>query len=132
MVAFANDRPLATSHTAVQMLLLRLHCQVVLTVNLCSQWAIRTFFLTIRTSIIGDMCRYPYKRVLTLTNSSKLPCKCEVMGQESRSQNLATFTTEPNSGVIPGKGTFDVEITMQASRLGRIQLPLQIKVNMPS
>lgn len=74
------------------------------------------------------MCRHPYKRVLTLTNSSKLPCKCEVMGQEARSQGLATFTTNPNSGVIPAKGTLDVEITLQASRLGRIQLPLQIKV----
>lgn len=65
---------------------------------------------------------------MTLTNGSKLPCKCEVMGQESRSQGLATFTTSPNSGVIPAKGTLDVEITLQASRLGRIQLPLQIKV----
>ena len=50
------------------------------------------------------------------------------MGQESRSQGLATFTTSPTSGVIPAKGTLDVEITLQASRLGRIQLPLQIKV----
>ncbi len=54
------------------------------------------------------------------------------MGQEARSQGLATFTTSPNSGVIPAKGTFDVEVTLQASRLGRIQLPLQIKVCMHS
>ncbi len=66
--------------------------------------------------------------MLTLSNGSKLPCKCEVMGQEARSQGLATFTTSPNSGVIPAKGTLDVEVTLQASRLGRIQLPLQIKV----
>ncbi len=50
------------------------------------------------------------------------------MGQEARSQGLATFTTSPNAGVIPAKGTLDVEVTLQASRLGRIQLPLQIKV----
>ena len=75
-----------------------------------------------------DVCRHPYKRVLTLTNSSKLPCKCEVMAQEARSQGLATFTTSPISGVIPAKGDFDVEVTLQASRLGRIQLPLQFKV----
>ena len=50
------------------------------------------------------------------------------MGQEARSQGLATFTTSPNSGVIPAKGTLDVVVTLQASRLGRIQLPLQIKV----
>ncbi len=66
--------------------------------------------------------------MLTLSNGSKLPCKCEVMGQEARSQGLATFTTSPNAGVIPAKGTLDVEVTLQASRLGRIQLPLQIKV----
>ncbi|KAL0040642.1 hypothetical protein WJX79_000331 [Trebouxia sp. C0005] len=72
--------------------------------------------------------RHPYKRVLTLSNGSKLPCKCEVLGQEARSQGLATFTTSPNAGVIPAKGTLDVEVTLQASRLGRIQLPLQIKV----
>lgn len=65
---------------------------------------------------------------MTLTNASKLPCKCEVMGQEARSQGLAIFTTSPNSGVIPAKGTLDVVVTLQASRLGRIQLPLQIKV----
>lgn len=85
----------------------------------------------VAANVVVDMCRYPYKRVLTLTNSSKLPCKCEVMAQEVRSQGLATFTTEPKSGVIPGQGTFDVEVTMQASRLGRIQLPLQIKVSTP-
>ena len=52
------------------------------------------------------------------------------MGQEARSQGLATFTTSPNSGVIPAKGSFDVEVTLQASRLGRIQLPLQFQVQL--
>ncbi len=89
------------------------------------------FSLAIRScSQSSFVCHYrhPYKRVLTLSNGSKLPCKCEVMGQEARSQGLATFTTTPNAGVIPAKGTLDVEVTLQASRLGRIQLPLQIKV----
>ena len=77
-----------------------------------------------------DSCRHPYKRVVTLNNSSKLPCKCEVMSQEARSQGLATFTTSPISGVIPARGSFDVEVTLQASRLGRIQLPLQFQVQL--
>lgn len=61
-------------------------------------------------------------------NDTHLPCKCEVLGQEQRSQGLATFTTATNSGLIPAKGTLDVEVTLQALRLGRIQLPLQVKV----
>ena len=88
--------------------------------------------LPLKTGTTAELCkfycRYPYKRVLTLTNGSKLPCKIEVVGQEARSQGLATFTTSPASGVIAAKGTFDVEVTLQASRLGRIQLPLHIKV----
>ena len=59
-----------------------------------------------------------------------LPCKCEVLGQEQRSQGLATFTTATTSGLIPAKGTLDVEVTLQALRLGRIQLPLQVKVRL--
>lgn len=76
------------------------------------------------------MCRYPYTRTLTLTNDTHLPCKCEVLGQEQRSQGLATFTTATTSGLIPAKGTLDVEVTLQALRLGRIQLPLQVKVRL--
>ena len=77
------------------------------------------------------MCRYPYTRALTLTNDTHLPCKCEVLGQEQRSKGLATFTTATTSGLIPAKGTMDVQVTLQALRLGRIQLPLQVKVRVP-
>jgi hypothetical protein len=50
------------------------------------------------------------------------------MLQDSASQSLGTFTAIPDSGSIPAKGSKTVTLTLQAARLGRIQLPVYIRV----
>ena len=73
-------------------------------------------------------CRHPYTRSLTLTNASKLPSKFEVVPQENQSKGLALIKVEPEAGGIPALGSQTVQVTLKTSRLGRIQLPLRIKV----
>lgn len=48
--------------------------------------------------------------------------------QDQASQSLGTFTAEPESGSIPAKGSKTVTLNLQAVRLGRIQLPVYVRV----
>jgi hydrocephalus-inducing protein len=72
--------------------------------------------------------RYPYKRTLKLSNHSKLPAKFEVLPQESSSKGLALFTVEPSSGGIPALGEQTVEVSLCTQTLGRVQLPVRIRI----
>ncbi len=74
------------------------------------------------------LCRHPYTRSLTLTNASKLPSKFEIVPQENQSKGLALIKVEPEAGGIPALGSQTVQVTLKTSRLGRIQLPLKLKV----
>jgi hypothetical protein len=51
-----------------------------------------------------------------------------VCQQDQASQSLGTFTAEPDSGSIPAKGSKTVVLSLQAARLGRIQLPVYVRV----
>ena len=59
-----------------------------------------------------------------------LLCRCRhpFLSQDMASLGLATFTAEPSSGGIAAKGELAVEVTVHTSTLGRIQLPVRIKV----
>lgn len=50
------------------------------------------------------------------------------MEQDKQSRGLATFTVEPTFGGIAAKGSALVEVTLCTNRLGRIQLPLGVRV----
>jgi hydrocephalus-inducing protein len=82
------------------------------------------------TSIDFGNCylRYPYKALLKLVNESKLPARFEVLPQDSKSSVLGTYTAEPREAGIPAKGEQLVEFVLDVERLGRIQLPVTIKV----
>ena len=75
-----------------------------------------------------SLCRHPYTRSLTLTNGSKLPSKFEIVPQENQSKGLALIKVEPEAGGLPALGSQTVQVTLKTSRLGRIQLPLKLKV----
>lgn len=47
--------------------------------------------------------------------------------QDQASQCVATFSAEPSSATIPPKDQQSVELTLRASRLGRMQLPVHIR-----
>ncbi|GMH35419.1 hypothetical protein BSKO_03287 [Bryopsis sp. KO-2023] len=72
--------------------------------------------------------RHPCKKSFRLINESKLPAKFEVLQQDAHSRSLATFTAEPSTGGIAAQGEQVVEFTLSTSRLGRIQLPVLVRV----
>lgn len=77
----------------------------------------------------GDcFVRYPYKQTIKLLNSSKLPAKFEVQPQDHGSLGLASFTVEPLGGGIPAMGEQELEVTLCTQTLGRVQLPVRIKI----
>lgn len=48
--------------------------------------------------------------------------------QDQPSQSLATFTATPASATIPAKGSCTVSLSLEAARLGRLQLPVFVRV----
>lgn len=48
--------------------------------------------------------------------------------QDQASQSLGTFTTVPELGTIAAKGSKTVTLKLEAARLGRIQLPVYVRV----
>lgn len=72
--------------------------------------------------------RYLYKRSLKLTNQSKLPAKFEVLPQDNSSKGLALFTVEPSTGGIPAMGEQTVDVSLCTQTLGRVQLPVRIRI----
>lgn len=48
--------------------------------------------------------------------------------QDQASQSLGTFSAVPESGTIPAKGSKVITLNLQAERLGRIQLPVYVRV----
>ena len=72
--------------------------------------------------------RHPYKMPLQLVNDSKLPAKFEVLTQNAQSRGLAEYEVEPKSGGIAAWGSQQLEFTLSTTRLGRIHLPVRIRI----
>eukprot|EP00775_Hariotina_reticulata_P008964 gene8964-9139_t len=72
--------------------------------------------------------RHPYSRDFSLVNQSKLPAKFEVLAQDQQSQCLGLVTAAPAAATIPAKGLCTVSLSLQAFRLGRMQLPVFVRV----
>jgi hypothetical protein len=62
------------------------------------------------------------------TFSLRLHRCCCVPLQDQASQSLGTFSAVPESGTIPAKGSKVITLNLQAARLGRIQLPVYVRV----
>ena len=77
----------------------------------------------------GDcFLRHPYKIPFQILNDSKLPAKFEVLPQSDQSKGLAEYDIEPKSGGIAAKGSQELYVTLATMRLGRIHLPVRIKI----
>ncbi|KAF5830389.1 hypothetical protein DUNSADRAFT_14652 [Dunaliella salina] len=72
--------------------------------------------------------RYPYKQSMRLSNPSKLPAKFEVVPQDEGSMGLATYTVEPSSGGVAAMGEQVIEVALTTHTLGRVQLPVRVRV----
>ena len=72
--------------------------------------------------------RYPYQQTLTLVNESDLYAKYEVVEQDEYSQAVASYNADAFKGTIPPFGRHDIGMTMVCEKLGKIRLPLNIKI----
>lgn len=100
-----------------------------LTVPIRAECAVPKIGMASSTLVFGECyVRYPYKQSITLLNQSKLPAKFEVLPQDHSSTGLAHFTVEPMSGGIPAMGEHTLEVTLETQTLGRVQLPVHIRV----
>lgn len=87
--------------------------------------------LEIETDILDfDECfiRHNYERDFKIINRSNLPSKFEILQQDVQSRSLATFRAHPDSGGIPAQGEQTLNFVLATSRLGRIQLPVRVRV----
>jgi hypothetical protein len=48
--------------------------------------------------------------------------------QDQPSQSLGTFTATPAAATIPAKGSCTISLSLEAARLGRLQLPVLVRV----
>jgi hypothetical protein len=51
-----------------------------------------------------------------------------VLLQDQPSQSLGTFTATPAAATIPAKGSCTISLSFEAARLGRLQLPVFVRV----
>eukprot|EP00937_MAST-01D_sp_MAST-1D-sp2_P000047 g47.t1 len=72
--------------------------------------------------------RYPYQQTLTLVNESDLFAKYEVVEQDEYSQAVASYEADAFKGSIPPYGRHDIGLTMVCEKLGKLRLPLSIKI----
>jgi hypothetical protein len=73
--------------------------------------------------------RYPYTRHITVTNDSDHPAKYEILKQDEHSAIIAEYTTESARGSIEPHTQQTIPITLVCDQLGKINLPLQIRVS---
>ena len=71
--------------------------------------------------------RYPYQQTLTLVNESDLYAKYVVEEQDEYSQAEA-HEADAFKGSIPPFGRHNIGLTMVCEKLGKLRLPLQIKI----
>jgi len=90
----------------------------------CIQWPCSTYSLLAATSGLLGSWASRMNGFLTelLVLNMYLPL------QDQASQSLGNFTAVPAAGTIAAKGSKVVTLNLEASRLGRIQLPVYIRV----
>ena len=87
--------------------------------------------LTLSTHVLefgGCYLRHPYTRTFRITNESKLPAKFAVLPQDPQGMGLAVFSVEPSEGGIAALGDVELEVTLRAQTLGRLQIPVRVVV----
>jgi len=65
---------------------------------------------------------HPTTRTLSVVNESRLPAKFEVLPEDAMNARLASVSVVPSDGTIPAKGEITLQVTLQAVRLGRVQV----------
>ena len=72
--------------------------------------------------------RYPYIQILELVNDSDQMARYEILPQEEHTMILGTYETEDPKGTINAQSRIEVPITLTCEKLGKVNLPLFVKI----
>ena len=74
--------------------------------------------------------RYPYTREIVLKNDSDQRARFEIQPQAEHSTLVGTFSTDVGSkGTIDARGSISIPITLTCEKLGKINLPMMVRVS---
>ncbi len=74
--------------------------------------------------------RYPYTRNIVLKNDSDQRARFEIQPQAEHSTLIGTFATDSGrKGTIDARGSVSIPVTLTCEKLGKINLPLQVRVS---
>ncbi len=78
----------------------------------------------------GDcFLRFPYIQNIIISNDSEHPARYEILPQDEHSAVIAEFTAEMPRGSIEPRSELSVPITLVGDRLGKVNIPLLVKVS---
>ena len=66
------------------------------------------------------------RRVVTVTNTSRVPAKFVVPPQDALTTQLASWTATPDSGTLAVNASAELVVTLRAHHLGIIRVPLSV------
>ena len=103
---------------------------VILSVPISAECVVSAVSLSTREIEFGEcFIRYPYEKVLTLTNlSDKVYTKFEILPQAAFTKATATYEAEPGLAVIEPSDSMDVVIRLVAEKLGQFKIPIAVSV----
>ena len=73
--------------------------------------------------------RYPYVKMMELINDSDQKARYEFLPQEEHTMILGTFETEEAKGTIDARSRVEVPITLTCEKLGKVNLPMFVKIS---
>ena len=72
--------------------------------------------------------RHPYTQFVVVQNESDHAAKYEVLPQDEHSAVIAEYTTDAPTGAVEPKSSRAIPITLICDRLGKVHLPLFIRI----
>ena len=77
----------------------------------------------------SSFLRYPYTREIVLKNDSDQRARYEIQPQAEHSTLIGTFATDSGrKGTIDARGSTSIPITLTCEKLGKINLPMLVRV----
>eukprot|EP00397_Hematodinium_sp_SG-2012_P000030 GEMP01000030.1.p1 GENE.GEMP01000030.1~~GEMP01000030.1.p1 ORF type:complete len:4608 (+),score=1069.56 GEMP01000030.1:10-13833(+) len=87
-----------------------------------------SFFPTDNLIYDDIFIRYPFHQTLTLHNTSALPAKFEILGQDDPSKVLAEFDADQMVGSVPPASSHMITVTLTTNKIGSIRIPFYIRI----
>lgn len=73
--------------------------------------------------------RYPYKQPLTIVNHGTQAARYQVLDQDEHTEAVAAFEADEPRGTVPPESSTTIQITLACEKLGRINLPVHVRIS---